>query len=248
MVLSVAVAGSSGRIGQLVCEIVEQHPGFELIERLTSASSADAGADADILVDVTNPDVSPEIVKRAVARGQKVIVGTSGWSAARLADLETHITKTPDAGVIVIPNFSLGSVLGMALAQIAAPYFNSIEIIEAHHAGKVDSPSGTAVRTAEIMAEARAGAGADPLHSPCAEQAARGEQVAGVPIHSLRLVGTSPKQEVRFSGPGEVLSVVTDTYSNDAYSAGIRATLEAAADTRGLVVGLDRVLGIGTAL
>lgn len=248
MVLSVAVAGSSGRLGTLVCEIVDKHPGFELVERLTSSSDADAGADADILFDVTNPEVSPEIVKRAIVRGQKVVVGTSGWSAARLADLETLVTQTPNAGVIVIPNFSLGSVIGMALAQIAAPYFSSIEIVEAHHAGKVDSPSGTAVRTAEVMAEARTAAGADPLHSPFADQAARGEYVSGVPIHSLRLAGTSPKQEVHFSGPGEVLSVVTDTYSNDAYNAGIRATLEAVSDTSGLVIGLDRVLGIGAAL
>lgn len=248
MVLSVAVAGSSGRLGSLVCEIVEKHRGFELVERLTSASDADAGAGADILFDVTNPEVSPGIVQRAIERGQKVVVGTSGWSAARLADLEKLVAQTPDAGVIVIPNFSLGSVLGTALAQIAAPYFNSIEIIEAHHADKVDSPSGTAVRTAEVMAEARAAAGADPLHSPFADQPARGEQVSGVPIHSLRLAGTSPKQEVRFSGLGEVLSIVTDTYSNDAYNAGIRATLEAAYSTQGLVVGLDRVLGIGTAL
>lgn len=248
MVLSVAVAGSSGRLGTLVCEIVEEHPGFELAERLTSSSASDAGAGADILFDVTNPDVSPEIVQRALARGQKVVVGTSGWSAARLVDLEKLVTETPNAGVIVIPNFSLGSVIGTALAQIAAPYFNSIEIIEAHHAGKVDSPSGTAVHTAEVMAEARTSAGADPLHSPFADQAARGEQVAGVPIHSLRLAGTRPRQEVRFSGPGEVLSVVTDTYSNDAYTAGIRATLEAIASTRGLVIGLDRVLGIGASL
>lgn len=247
MVLSVVVAGSTGRLGTLVCEIVEEHPSFELVERLTSKSAADAGASADIMFDVTNPEVSPEIVKQAIERGQKVIVGTSGWSAARLAELEQLVAETPDAGVIVVPNFSLGSVLGMALAQIAAPYFNSIEIIEAHHAGKIDSPSGTAVRTAELMAEARDAVNADSLHSPFADQAARGELVAGVPIHSLRLAGASPKQEVRFSGPGEVLNIVTDTFSNDAYRAGIRATLESIAATRGLVIGLDRVLGVGAA-
>ncbi len=245
MVSSVAVAGASGRLGSLVCEVVEGHEQFELVAKLTSTSRPDAGADADILIDVTSPEVSQEIVERALGRGQQVLIGTSGWSAERITGLEQTMSRYSDQGVIVVPNFSLGSVLGTALAQIAAPYFASIEIIEAHHPKKVDSPSGTAVRTAELMAEVREAAGAESVQAPFAEQPARGELVAGIPVHSLRLSGVVAKQEVRFGGPGEVLSIVHDTHSNEAYIAGIRAALEAVREARGVTVGLDSVLGIG---
>lgn len=238
----VAVAGARGRLGSLVCEVVEQDPGFELIARLGSASAPEDGADAEILVDVSNPDASPEIVERALGRGQRVLVGTSGWSEDRLALLATWIAETPGAAVIVVPNFSLGSVLGTALAQIAARFYDSIEVIEAHHPGKVDSPSGTAVRTAELMARARNGRG---LAAPYAEQPARGELVAGIPVHSLRLAGVVAKQEVRLGGPGETLTITHDTQSNEAYRAGISAALRALQTSDGLTVGLDGVLGLG---
>ncbi|WP_053353443.1 4-hydroxy-tetrahydrodipicolinate reductase [Leucobacter musarum] len=238
----VAVSGSTGRLGRLVCEVIEEHPDFELVARLRSSSAPEEGADADILIDVSRPDASPEIVLRGLSRGQQIIVGTSGWSSERLAELEARLTEQPDRGVIVVPNFSLGSVLGTALARIAAPYFDAVEIIEAHHPGKVDSPSGTAVRTAELMAEARAGR---PVDAPFAEQPARGELVAGIPVHSLRLAGVVAKQEVRFGGPGEVLTVTHDTHSNEAYRAGVRAALEAIVAARGLTVGLDALLGLG---
>ena len=237
----VAVSGSTGRLGRLVCEVVEQHSGFELVARLRSTSDPSEGADADILIDVSRPDASPAIVDRALARGQQVIIGTSGWSADLLEALASKLARTPERGVIVVPNFSLGSVLGTALARIAAPYFDAVEVVEAHHPGKIDSPSGTAVRTAELMAAARRGR---PVEAPFAEQPARGELVAGIPVHSLRLAGVVAKQEVRFGGPGEVLTVTHDTHSNEAYRAGVRAALEAVVDARGLTVGLDSLLGL----
>jgi 4-hydroxy-tetrahydrodipicolinate reductase len=221
--------------------VVEEHPDFELVARLDSGSGPEEGAEARILVDVSHPDASPAIVARALERGQRVIVGTSGWSADRLAELEDRLAGLPGSGAIVVPNVSLGSVLGTTLARIAAPYFDAIEVVEAHHPKKVDSPSGTAVRTAELMAEARDGR---EVEAPFAEQPARGQLVAGIPVHSLRLAGVVAKQEVRFGGPGEVLTVTHDTHSNEAYRAGIRAALEAADAARGLTVGLDRVLGI----
>lgn len=226
-----------------MCEVVEAHPDLDLVARLTSSSDPSAGADAEILVDVSHPDASAAIVDRALARGQRVVVGTSGWSAARLAELRERVAAAGGT-VLVVPNFSLGSVLGTALARAAAPYFDAIEIVEAHHPQKVDSPSGTAVRTAEVIAEAR---GDRAIEAPYAEQPARGELVAGIPIHSLRLAGVVAKQEVRFGGPGEVLTVMHDTHSNDAYRAGIRAALEfvaAGSAGSGLTVGLDRVLGL----
>ena len=246
-VTSVAVAGSSGRLGSLICDVIDSHPEFELCARLTSASAAGEGDEAAVLVDVTTPDASPAIVERAIARGQRVLVGTSGWSAAKLTALERAVSETPGAGVILVPNFSLGSVIGTALAQIAAPFFDSIEVIEAHHPKKIDSPSGTAVRTAELMHEARTRAGKAAISAPFADQTARGELVGGIPVHSLRLAGVVAQQEVRFGGAGEVLTVQHDTFSNESYVAGIRAGLEAVRDASGLTVGLDRILGIGGA-
>ena len=243
----VAVAGARGRLGSLVCQIIEEHPAFTLGAQLSSASTPEAGAEAQVLFDVSHPDASPEIVERALRRGQRVIIGTSGWSANRLAALETVIAEHPGSAVIVVPNFSLGSVLGTALAAIAAPYFGSVEIIESHHPNKVDSPSGTAVRTAEVIAATRDARGKAPIEAPFAEQPARGELIAGIPVHSLRLAGVIAKQEVRFGGSGEVLSITHDTHSNDSYRAGIRAALEAIGTAEGLTVGLDRVLGISLA-
>ncbi|MBC9954258.1 4-hydroxy-tetrahydrodipicolinate reductase [Leucobacter sp. cx-42] len=242
MAISVAVAGSTGRLGSLICDVIEEDPRFELVARLRSSSAPDEGADAEVLVDVTTPDASQAVVERALRRGQKVIVGTSGWSQERLAELDTLISEISGAGAIVVPNFSLGSVLGTALAQIAAPFFDSIEIIESHHAKKVDSPSGTAVRTAELMMAARGG---NPVEAPYAEQTARGELIGGIPVHSLRMTGVMAKQEVRMGGAGEVLTVTHDTLSGDSYKAGIRAALAAAPEATGLTVGLDVLLGLG---
>lgn len=244
MPVTVAVSGASGRLGTLVCRVVEDLSGFTLCARLTSASPADEGAAADILFDVSHPAASPEIVERALRRGQRVIVGTSGWSADRLAVLQRVVDELPGSSVIVIPNFSLGSVLGTALATIAAPYFGSVEIIESHHPQKIDSPSGTAVRTAELIAAARSTAGQQALAAPFTEQRARGEAIAGVPVHSLRQSGVLARQEVRFGGTGETLTVSHDTISDESYLAGIRATLQASGQLSGLHIGLENVLGL----
>lgn len=239
---TVAVTGATGRLGSFVCDVIDAHPDFELVARLTSASDENEGAQAQVLFDVTHPQVSPDIVRSALDRGQRVIVGTSGWSAEKLAELREYIAATPGASALVVPNFSLGSVLGTMLSTIAAKHFDSIEIIEAHHAGKIDSPSGTAVRTAELIAAAK---GEHKIEAPFADQPARGQLVAGVPVHSLRMQGVIARQEVRFGGAGEELVVTHITHSKDSYQAGIRAALEAIGTLEGLVVGLEHVLGIG---
>jgi 4-hydroxy-tetrahydrodipicolinate reductase len=153
MVTPVAVVGATGRLGGLVAAVVDDLPEFELVARLSSKDGAhEAGPTvfngAALVVDVTVPALSPAIVEHALASGANVLVGTSGWSAARLASLRTSLADRPEQGAFVVPNFSIGSVLGTHLATIAAPWFPSIEIVETHHAGKVDSPSGTAVRSA----------------------------------------------------------------------------------------------------
>jgi len=219
---------------------VKATPEAELIATVGSRDALDAALEADVLIDATHPAVSPGVVSQAVARGRRVLVGTSGWSEDRLAVLRREVGEHPGSGAVVIPNFSLGSALATGFATIAARFYDSAEIIEAHHAGKVDSPSGTAVRTAELMAAQHG-----PFAAPHADQRARGQQVGGIPIHSLRLDGVVARQEVRFGGTGETLTIVHDTGSNAAYEAGIRASLLRAAETRDeVIVGLDAVLGL----
>ncbi|PZQ88342.1 MAG: 4-hydroxy-tetrahydrodipicolinate reductase [Leifsonia xyli] len=242
MAYSVAVVGATGRMGTLATRLIEQAPDLEVHALLSSRDTIETIAGADLVLDLTLPAVSPTVVDAAIERGLPVLVGTSGWTAERLARVRSRLGEEPATGVIVIPNFSLGSVLATRLATIAAPYFDSIEIIEAHHAGKSDSPSGTAIRTAELIGEARAARG--PVAAPHADQRARGQQVASVPVHSLRMDGVLAEQQVIFGGVGETLRVSHQTVSDASYEAGILLALRALPATRGLVVGLDALLGL----
>ncbi|RQP10159.1 MAG: 4-hydroxy-tetrahydrodipicolinate reductase [Microbacteriaceae bacterium] len=242
MAYSVAVVGASGRMGTLATRLIEASDDFEVHSRLGSRDSLDAIEGADLVLDVTLPAVSPDVVEAAVSRGIPVLVGTSGWTAERLQRVRSRLGDDPQLGVIVVPNFSLGSVVATRLATIAAPYFESIEIIESHHAGKSDSPSGTAIRTAEQIAEARAERG--PVAAPYTDQRARGQQVASVPVHSLRLAGVLAEQQVVFGGVGETVRISHQTVSDASYEAGILLALRALPEARGLLVGLDSLLGL----
>lgn len=242
MVIRVAVVGASGRLGAVACRVIEQQSDLELVARLNSRSDLDDMLGADVVLDVTHPGVSPTVVDHAVRAGLSVVVGTSGWSEDRLRPLRTLLASHQDAAVVVIPNFSLGSVLATHFATIAARFYESIEIVEAHHAAKVDSPSGTAVRTAELIGHVRAELG--PVVAPHTDQRARGQQVASVPIHSLRLQGVVAKQDVHFGGTGEVLTLSHETLSATAYEQGILLALRSVVETRGLVVGLDQLIGL----
>lgn len=240
MVTRVAVVGATGRMGRLAVGLIAHAPDLEVAAELDSRTPVDAIEGSDLVLDVSTPAVSPAIVDAALERGIPAVVGTSGWSADRLAILEQRLRDLPDLGVLVVPNFSIGSVLATRFAEIAATYFDSAEIVEAHHPGKVDSPSGTAVRTAERMAAARRELG--PVAAPHADQRARGQQVASIPVHSLRIAGVEARQEVVFGGMGETLTLTHDTSSARAYEAGMLLALRAAPATRGLIVGLDSVL------
>lgn len=233
-------------MGRLVSRLVEEVDGFELAAALDSHSDLAELLGADVVVDVSVPAASPAIVEFAVANGLNVLVGTSGWTSTRLASLEVRVAENPAVGVIVVPNFSLGSALATRFATLAARYFDSIEIVEAHAATKLDSPSGTATRTAELMSAARAtGEGGRGLvAAPHTDQRARGQQVAGVPVHSIRLQGVMAKQEVFLGGDGEVLTIAHETLSPAAYEAGILIALRALPAARGLTVGLDELLGL----
>jgi 4-hydroxy-tetrahydrodipicolinate reductase len=243
MTSKVAVVGATGKMGQLISRIIEAENEFELHAAIDSKGELSQMLGADIVVDVTRPGVSQTVVDYAVANGINVLVGTSGWSGDRIARLERALASTPDLGVIIIPNFSLGSVLATSFAAAAARFFDSIEIVEAHPASKVDSPSGTAVRTAELMGQARGERG--PVVAPHVDQRARGQQVSSIPIHSLRMQGVMPKQDVYFGGTGEILTITHETLAPTAYEAGIRLALNAVADARGVTVGLDKLIDLG---
>ena len=243
MTTSVAIAGATGRMGQLAARLIAASDEFELVASLDSSSELSALNGADVVLDVTVPAVSQSVVEYAIAQGSNVLVGTSGWTGERIAALERTLAETVGVGVIIVPNFSLGSVLATAFSALAAPFFDSIEIIEAHHASKVDSPSGTAIRTAELMGLARGDRG--PVVAPHVDQRARGQKVSSIPIHSLRLQGVLARQEVVFGGTGEILTISHDTLSPTSYEAGLLLGLRAARSAVGLTVGLDKLIDLG---
>lgn len=243
MTTQVALVGGTGSLGRIIHGVIDQLDGFEVRSVLGSASDLTEMDGADLVVDASIPAVSIDVVRAAVERGVNVLVGTSGWSQERIA-LVRPLVDSAGTGAVFIPNFSLGSALGSALAAAAAPFFPSAEIIEAHHDRKIDSPSGTAVRTAELMVAAREAHG--PFQAPHVDQRARGQQVAGVPVHSLRRPGVIAKQEAILSGPGETLTIMHDTVdSAAAYAPGIRLAVPFARDARGVVVGLENLVDIG---
>lgn len=242
MTTKVALIGATGRMGQLATAIIEASAEFDLVARIGSKGDLSDMIGADIALDVTVPAVSQGVVEFALSHGLNVLVGTSGWSRERVDSLERIVAAHPERGVIIVPNFSIGSVLATSFAAMAARFFDSIEIVEAHHANKIDSPSGTAVRTAELMGLARAALG--PVAAPHVDQRARGQQVSSIPIHSLRLQGVVAKQDVVFGGDGEVLTISHETLAPTAYEAGIVLALRATPAARGVVVGLENLIDL----
>ncbi|MGL4339213.1 MAG: 4-hydroxy-tetrahydrodipicolinate reductase [Rhodoglobus sp.] len=243
MTTKVAVVGATGKMGQLAVRIIEASEDFELVARIDSRGQLSEMLGADIVFDVTLPAVSQRVVDYALTHEINVLVGTSGWSRERISTVEKTLAGHSALGVIIIPNFSVGSVLATSFAAMAARFFDSIEIVETHHASKVDSPSGTAVRTAELMGAARGDSG--PVVAPHVDQRARGQQVSSIPIHSLRMQGILASQEVIFGGNGEVLTIAHNTLAPSAYEAGILLALRATRAARGVIVGLDKLIDLG---
>jgi len=237
----VALAGGTGKLGSIIRSVVESEPGYELTAVLNSASDVSELDGADLVIDATNRDASERILTAALERRARVLVGTSGWSAERIERIRPAVERS-GAGVVFVPNFSLGSVIGSAIAASASRFFDFAEIVEAHRDTKVDSPSGTAVRTAELIADARE----QPIAAPNADQTARGERIAGVPVHSLRRPGVIAQQQAILSGPGESLTIQHDTTDPAAaYAPGIRVALAGAMATTGITVGLENFLELG---
>ncbi|MEY4655045.1 MAG: hypothetical protein RL523_444 [Actinomycetota bacterium] len=235
MTIKVSVVGATGRMGKLAVELIENASDLELYSAIDSKILLEQALGADVIFEATKLEVSKQVVEFALANSINIVVATSGWAKSDLVSL-----NPTDSAVVIVPNFSVGSVLGSRFAAEAAKYFSTIEIIETHHAGKIDSPSGTAIRTAEMIEANRP----NPAEVQGAGQKARGEIIAGVPIHSLRVDGVSAKQEVVLGGNQETLVISHQANSVQAYSAGMLASIRFAINTKGLVVGLDQVLGI----
>ena len=246
--IRVAVLGAHGRMGRRAVDAISGAADVELVARLGSSDRLDAALDAGAthVLDLTVPEASPQNAAFAVEHGLHAVIGTSGWDASRREQLVAQLGQSPRVGVLIAPNFSLGSVVASAVAAKAARWFESVEVVELHHPDKADAPSGTAVRTAELIGQARAEAGvpASPDATRHDPHGARGAVVDGVHVHAVRLRGLHAHQEVLLGGPGEQLTVRHDAFDRGAYMPGVLLGLRAVASHPGLTYGLDGYLDL----
>ncbi|HZI98892.1 MAG TPA: 4-hydroxy-tetrahydrodipicolinate reductase, partial [Actinomycetales bacterium] len=220
MTTRVAVIGAGGRMGRAACAAIEAADDLDLVARVGRGDDLQAVVDAgaQVAVELTVPDASPGNVDFCVAAGVHAVVGTTGWDDERLSAVRSSLEGS-DTGVLIAPNFALGAVLAMRFAAAAAPYFESVEIVELHHPDKVDAPSGTARRTAELVAASRraGGVGPSPDATDSALEGARGALVDGVRVHSVRLRGLVAHEEVLLGGVGEQLTIRHDSFDRASF-------------------------------
>ncbi len=242
----IGVLGARGRMGVEVCRAVQATADMELVAMIDQGdwlfNASDAGA--EVLVDFTNPDVVMDNLHWAIDQNINVVVGTSGFTEQRLDQIGTWLRQKPDVGVMVIPNFAIGAVLMMEFAARAARFFDSVEIIEQHHPNKLDAPSGTATRTAQVIAEARAEAGKGKMPDATASEraGARGAEIDGVRVHSVRAAGLLAHQEVLFGAAGETLTIRHDSYDRISFMPGVLLAIRSVLKRPGLTVGLESLL------
>jgi 4-hydroxy-tetrahydrodipicolinate reductase len=246
--IKVGVLGARGRMGSQVGQTVAGADGLEVGAGVDEGDSRDPLAGCDVVVDFTHPGAVMDNLRWCVGQGLDTIVGTSGFDEPRLAQVREWLAAAPSVRVLIVPNFSVGAVLMMRFAQQAARFFTSAEVIELHHAAKADAPSGTASRTAALIAEARAaaGLGEPPDATVSGLDGARGAAVAGgIHVHAVRLTGLVAHQEVLFGGPGEVLTIRHDSMDRVSFMPGVLLGIRGiGALPAGLTVGLDPLLGL----
>jgi 4-hydroxy-tetrahydrodipicolinate reductase len=246
--IRVGVLGARGRMGAEVCRAVDAAPDMRVVAMVDQGDLmfdvSDAGA--EVVVDFTQPDVVMDNIRFAVDHGIHCVVGTSGFDAAKLATISGWLQEKPEVGVLIAPNFAIGAVLSMRFAELAARYYESVEIIELHHPRKVDAPSGTAAHTARLIAAARtqAGVGPAPDATTQALEGARGAVVDDIPVHSVRLSGLVAHQEVLFGGEGETLTIRHDSLDRQSFMPGVLLAVRSVLGRSGLLVGLDKVMDL----
>lgn len=239
----VLVLGAKGRMGSEVVRAVQAADGLQL------AGAYDVGDDvewsaADVAVDFTHPDAVMGNLEACVSAGVHAVVGTTGFDEQRLAQVREWLAARPQVGVLVAPNFGIAAVLMMRFAAKAARLFESVEIVELHHPNKADAPSGTARRTAELIAEARQGLPAMPDATTSALEGARGADVAGVRVHAVRLAGLVAHQEVLLGGSGESLTIRHDSFDRASFMPGVLLGCREIPSRPGLTVGLEHLLDL----
>ena len=244
--IKVGVLGARGRMGAEVVKAVTEAADLELVAALDLGDSLDTlkSSGAQVVVDFTTPDSVMANLEFLANNGIHAVVGTTGFDAARIATLEKLITANPSVGILIAPNFAIGAVLMMEFATKAAKYFESAEIIELHHPNKVDAPSGTAARTAELMSKARKDAGLEamPDATTTSLDGARGATVGDIPVHSVRLRGLIAHQEVLLGGLGETLTIRHDSLDRAGFMPGVLLGVRSVISKPGLTFGLEKFM------
>jgi 4-hydroxy-tetrahydrodipicolinate reductase len=244
--IRVGVLGARGRMGVEVCRAVDSAEDLELVAMIDQGdwlfNASDAGA--EVVVDFTTPDVVMDNLHWCIDQGINVVVGTSGFTEQRLARVRSWLEHKPGVGVVIAPNFAVGAVLMMEFAARAARFYDSVEIVEQHHPDKVDAPSGTAMRTAQVVADARRQAGSAPMPDATTDEVAgaRGADVDGVRVHSVRARGLVAHQEVLFGTTGETMTIRHDSYDRVSFMPGVLLAVRSVLRRPGLTVGLGPLL------
>jgi 4-hydroxy-tetrahydrodipicolinate reductase len=227
---------------------LEQSDRVELVAQVRRHDPLELLAEvgAQVVVDVTTPDAVMGNLQFAIEHGMHAVVGTTGFTEERLETLREWVGTRPEVGVVIAPNFSIGALMMMKLSAIAAPYFESVEVIELHHPTKADAPSGTARHTAELMAATRREAGVGPIPDATTHSldGARGAEVDGIRVHSLRIRGLVAHQEVVLGGPGETLTIRHDSLDRASFVPGVLAGIDGVQRHPGLTIGLESYLGL----
>ncbi|MFP3397922.1 4-hydroxy-tetrahydrodipicolinate reductase [Brevibacterium sp. H602] len=248
MSIRVAVIGAKGRMGSHAVDAINDAEGLELVAALGSSDSLETliEQNIDVAVELTVPKSTEDNVTFLVENGIDTVVGTTGWDNDRLARLEATLKDHPETAVLIAPNFSIGAVLAMRFAELAAPYFDSAEVVEIHHTRKLDAPSGTANHTAQRIAAARNAAGlpAVPDSTESDPQGARGAVIDGIHVHAIRQQGMNAHEEILFGSDGEALTIRTDSHSTSAFMPGIVTAVRSIADYTGLIHGLENMLDL----
>ena len=245
--IRVAVTGAKGRMGSTVVAAVTGAPDMEVVAQLDAGDPITKKTvnGAQVAVDFSVPGVTEANVHALLDAGVDVVVGTTGWTEESYARVRTHAEEAGRA-VLIAPNFAMGAVLAMKFAAMAAPYFESAEVIEMHHPAKVDAPSGTAVATARGIAKARAeaGLGQMPDATQTDELGSRGGRVEGIPVHAVRLRGLTASEEILLGNEGEQLVIRTDSFDRVSFMPGVLLGVRRVSGRTGLTIGLDQVMGL----
>ncbi len=244
--IRVGVVGAAGRMGQQVCRAIAADRATDLVAELDLGDSLERLIDtkAQVVVDFTVLDVARETLRFAAAHGIHAVVGTTGFSEDDLAEFSEAFSPGAPSNAVIAPNFAIGAVLMMRFAELAAPHFETAEVIELHHDNKIDAPSGTAIRTAQRMAAASSDWGADPTTTEVYQGARGGLGPKGIRVHSVRLRGLVANQEVILGTTGQTLTIRHDTSDRTSFMPGVLLAAKKVADYPGLAVGLDTYLGL----